>query len=145
MQALELPVETGDGHRCELIARIPEAPRGRVLWLAGMGMPARHYLPFADALAARGMAVFLHEWRGIGSSNVRASRANDWGYRELLADLAASQAVAAAHAPGVRRILGGHSLGGQMSCCQLGLHPDSAEELWLVASGAGGQRQRTGQ
>ena len=34
MQALELPVETGDGHRCELIARIPEAPRGRVLWLS---------------------------------------------------------------------------------------------------------------
>ena len=136
MQALELPVETGDGHRCELIARIPEAPRGRVLWLAGMGMPARHYLPFADALAARGMAVFLHEWRGIGSSNLRASRASDWGYRELLADLAASQAVADAQLPGVCRILGGHSLGGQMSCCHLGLQPDSADALWLVASGA---------
>ena len=136
MRAFELPVHTGDGHRCELIARIPDAPVGRVLWLAGMGMPARHYLPFAEALAARGMAVFLHEWRGIGSSNMRASRAEDWGYRELLADLAASQAVADAHAHGVPRILGGHSLGGQMSCCQLGLHPDSADALWLVASGA---------
>ena len=80
--------------------------------------------------------MFLHEWRGIGSSNMRASRADDWGYRELLADLAASQAVADAHAHGVPRILGGHSLGGQMSCCQLGLQPDSADALWLVASGA---------
>ena len=35
------------------------------------------------------LAVFLHEWRGIGSSNMRASRENDWGYREVLADLAA--------------------------------------------------------
>lgn len=136
MRALQLAVETGDGHRCELIARIPETPRGRVLWLAGMGMPARHYLPFADALAARGMAVFLHEWRGIGSSNLRASRANDWGYRELLADLAASHAVADAQLPGIRRILGGHSLGGQLSCCHLGLQPDSADALWLVASGS---------
>lgn len=136
MRTFELPVETGDGHRCQLIARIPDAPRGRVLWLAGMGMPARHYLPFADALAARGMAVFLHEWRGIGSSNLRASRADDWGYRELLADLAVSQSVADAEVPNLRRILGGHSLGGQLSCCQLGLHPDSADALWLVASGA---------
>ena len=39
MQALELPVETGDGHRYELIARIPAVPRGRVLWMGGMGMP----------------------------------------------------------------------------------------------------------
>ena len=136
MRTFELPVETGDGHRCQLIARIPDAPRGRVLWLAGMGMPARHYLPFADALAARGMAVFLHEWRGIGSSNLRASRADDWGYRELLADLAASQSVADAEVPNLRRILGGHSLGGQLSCCHLGLQPDSADALWLVASGA---------
>ena len=38
--------------------------------------------------------------------------------------------------PGVPRILGGHSLGGQLACCRLGLSPGSATRLWLVAAGA---------
>ena len=35
-------------------------------------------------LAAQGIAVFVHEWRGNGSSTQRAGRRQDWGYRELL-------------------------------------------------------------
>ena len=136
MQSLVLPVDTGDGHRAELIARIPDQPRARLLWMAGMGLPARQFIPFADALAARGIAVFLHEWRGIGSSNLRASRANNWGYRELFADILASEAVANAQAADMPRIIGGHSLGGQLSACRLGLQPDAADALWLVGSGA---------
>lgn len=130
------PVETGDGHRFELITRLPEAPRRRLLWLPAMGVPARHYLPFAEALAARGVAVGLHEWRGIGSSSLRAGRTRDWGYRELLADIACSQSALASSAPGAARIVGGHSLGGQLACCHLALQPDAAQTLWLVASGA---------
>ena len=75
---------TGDGHRYELIARIPEAADRALLWLPAMGVPAKHYLPFAEQLAARGIAVFLHEWRGNGSSSLRPSRTVDWGYREIL-------------------------------------------------------------
>jgi predicted alpha/beta hydrolase len=86
---------------------------------------------------ARGIAVFVHEWRGGGSSAWRAGRDCDWGYRELLTlDIPASEALVAQHAPGVPHILGGHSLGGQLACCRLGLSPDSAERLWLVGSGA---------
>lgn len=136
IEARVLPVVTGDGHRAELIARIPDAPLMRLLWMAGMGVPARHFIPLADALAARGVATFLHEWRGIGSSSLRASRGCDWGYRELLADIAASEAVAEAYAPDLYRVLGGHSLGGQLACCRLGLQPDAADAVWLVASGS---------
>ena len=136
MRALELPVDSGDGHRAVLIARIPDAPRASLLWLPALGISARHYLPLADALAARGIAVFLHEWRGNGSSNLRASRESDWAYRELLADIAASERLVHAETPGIERILGGHSLGGQLGCCHLALDPQSASTLWLVASGA---------
>lgn len=129
-------IEVADGHCFELITRVPDAPRRRLLWLPAMGVPARHYLPFADALAARGIAVGLHEWRGIGSSNLRAGRACDWGYRELLADIACSDAALEGCAPGASRIVGGHSLGGQLACCHLALQPDAAQTLWLVASGA---------
>ena len=131
----ELPVASPDGHRASLLARIPAAPKTRLLWLPAMGVAARHYLPFAEALATRGIAVFLHEWRGNGSSSLRASREHDWGYRELLADIAASEAVAAATTPGLRQVIGGHSLGGQLAACHAGQAPDAFASLWLVGSG----------
>ena len=131
----ELPVTAADGHRFELQARLPERACARLLWLPALGVSARHYLPFADALAARGVAVFVHEWRGHGSSNARASRGCDWGYRELLDDIHASEAAADALASTSRRILGGHSLGGQLACCRIGLDPHAAAALWVVASG----------
>ena len=96
MQALELPLSSADGHDAVLVARIPQRPRAAVLWLPALGVAARHYLPLAEALAQRGVATFLHEWRGHGSSSLRAGRGTDWGYRELLAlDLAASEAAMA--------------------------------------------------
>lgn len=123
-----------DGHRWMLLARTPAQPRARLLWLPALGVAARHYLPLAEALAARGIAVHLHEWRGYGSSSLRPSRARDWGYRELLAlDLPASQA--ALPADGVPLLIGGHSLGGQLACCFAGTDPHAFAGLWLVASG----------
>ena len=137
IRSQDIPVRGDDGHAWSLLARIPEQPSASLLWLPAMGVAARHYLPFAEALAARGIAVFVHEWRGNGSSSLRADHAHDWGYRELLAsDLPASEAAIEAATPGIPRILGGHSLGGQLACCRLGLAPDSARTLWLVAGGA---------
>ena len=136
MRGLALPVETGDGHRAELQARIPDRASASLLWLPGMGLAARHFLPFAEAMAARGIATFVHEWRGNGSSSLRASRAVDWGYRELLADIAASERAIDAALPGLPRVLGGHSLGGQLACCRLAQAPDAARALWLVGSGS---------
>jgi predicted alpha/beta hydrolase len=136
VQPIELDAQS-DGHRWTLLARIPANPQASLLWLPALGIAAKHYLPFADALAARGIAVFLHEWRGGGSSNLRADRGTDWGYRELLMeDIAASEALVVQHTPEVARIIGGHSLGGQLACCRLGLSPATAQRLWLVASGA---------
>lgn len=133
----EIPSRSVDGHAWSLLARIPERASAALLWLPAMGVAAKHYLPFAEALAARGIAVFVHEWRGNGSSNLRADRVHDWGYRELLTlDLAASEAAIDGLVPDTPRILGGHSLGGQLACCRLGLAPQSAQSLWLVAGGS---------
>ncbi|ROU06752.1 alpha/beta hydrolase family protein [Lysobacter enzymogenes] len=131
-----------DGHRWSLLCALPERPGASLLWLPALGVAARHYQPFAQALAARGIAVFVHEWRGNGSSSLRAGRDSDWGYRELLIDdLPVTDAEVAALLPGVPRIVGGHSLGGQMACMRLGLaalngDPNIPASLWLVASGA---------
>jgi len=137
MQALQLPVRAG-GHEWELIARVPASPRLRLLWLPALGVSARNYVPLAEALATRGVAVFLHEWRGAGSSNLRAGRDCDWGYRELLVDdIPASLDAMGKALPGVGDTrLGGHSLGGQLATCSIALRPGSADGLWLVGSGA---------
>jgi len=135
IDASPLPVQTGDGHRFELLARVPTQPRARLLWLPALGVAARHYLPYADALAARGIAVYLHEWRGNGSSSLRPSRTQDWGYREILEhDLPASLAQIPEDAV-TPLIIGGHSLGGQLACCFAGLHLQRFARVWLVASG----------
>ncbi len=138
VHAIELPVQAGDGHRWVLQARIPDSPTSSLLWLPAMGIAARHYLPFAEALAKHGVAVFVHEWRGNGASSLRAGRTQDWGYRELLTlDLPASEAaIAEAVAHVTPRILGGHSLGGQIAACRLALSAGSAQALWLVATGS---------
>jgi predicted alpha/beta hydrolase len=132
-----LHVEAADGHRFELPARIPARPRRALLWLPALGVAARHYLPLADAFAATGTAVFVHEWRGNGSSSLRAGGGVDWGYRALLLDdIPASEAAVSAALPALPRVLGGHSLGGQLACCRLALSPGTAEGAWIVGSGS---------
>ncbi|MDG2526901.1 alpha/beta fold hydrolase [Stenotrophomonas sp. HITSZ_GD] len=132
----EIEAAGHDGHRWKLIARVPASPRAALLWLPALGVAARHYEAFADALAAHGIAVVLHEWRGNGRSSLRPSRACDWGYREILTiDLPASQQVLCDIAPGIPSLIGGHSLGGQLACCHAALHPHAFARVWLVASG----------
>lgn len=131
-----LPVER-EGHRWDALCISPPDARRVLVWLPALGVPARHYEPFAQALADRGIAVVVHEWRGFGSSSVRASRDCDWGYRELLlVDIPATRECATLRHAGLPLVVGGHSLGGQLATCSLALDNAFAEELWLVASGA---------
>ncbi|MFC5435515.1 alpha/beta fold hydrolase [Rhodanobacter umsongensis] len=133
-----IPVTVADGSRFELLCIQPGSTCHRLLyWLPAMGISARQYLPLAEALAARGVAVIVHEWRGIGSSDRRASRRCDWGYRELLEwDLAAGMAAVRERWPHATCWLGGHSLGGQLAALHASLHPAEFAGLVLVASGA---------
>ncbi|MBB4132003.1 alpha/beta fold hydrolase [Xanthomonas sp. 3075] len=132
-----LAASAADGHRWQVLRCAPAKPIATLLWLPALGVAARHYQPFAQALASAGIAVYLHEWRGNGSSTLRPSRQHDWGYRALLAeDIPASQALLEMHDPQLPRVLGGHSLGGQLACCHAALQPAQVAQLWLVASGS---------
>lgn len=127
-----------DGARSELIVVQPnDYPRHVIYWLPALGVPAKHYLPLAEAFAAHGIAVALHEWRGIGSSDRRAGRHCDWSYRELLeADVTAGVSEAKTRWPKAELWLGGHSLGGQLACLFTSLHPRDVAGIALIASGA---------
>lgn len=138
-----LPVTSSDGSRFELLCILPAGEWRRALyWLPALGISARHYLPLAEALAARGIAVVIHEWRGIGSSSRRASRQCNWGYREILQDdLPAAQTVLRMHWPQATWSVGGHSLGGQIAMLRAALVPADYVGIVLVASGAPYWRQ----
>src|SRR5262245_54082521 len=57
------------------------------LCLPAMGLAARYYLPFAEALAqALAGTVALAELRGQGQSPARARRGARFGYREIVED-----------------------------------------------------------
>lgn len=129
-------VEAGDGHRFELIEVAPPEPARTMLLLPGMGISARHYISFAECLAKHGTRTFIHEWRGNGSSGLRAGKGRDWGYRELIeVDLEAAQRAVAERAA-APVWLGGHSLGSQLACLAAARRPQSAAGLILIAGGA---------
>ncbi|MET3651491.1 alpha/beta hydrolase family protein [Dyella japonica] len=138
-----LPVMAADGARFELLLQRPATEATQVIyWLPALGVAAKHYLPLAQALAERGIAVAIHEWRGIGSSDKRAGRHEDWGYRQLLEDdVPAGIAALRASLPRGRLALGGHSLGGQIGAIYASLHPCDVVGLLVVASGAPYWRQ----
>lgn len=138
-----LPAVAADGARADVMLQRPATEPVRLLyWLPALGVAAKHYQPLAQALAEHGIAVAIHEWRGIGSSDKRAGRHENWGYRELLEDdVPAGIAVARARVPHARLYLGGHSLGAQIATLYASLHPQDVAGLLAVASGAPYWRQ----
>ena len=132
-----LRVCSADGAAADLLVAVPSTARIGVLWLPALGVGARHYEAFAAALAEQGVMIAVHEWRGAGSSDRRASRACDWGYDKLLAeDIPASLAAAGEAHPDVRWIIAGHSLGGQLAALFAALNPHSIAGFAFVASGS---------
>jgi len=133
-----VPMTSRDGAHSELIVTQPrEYPHDVIYWLPALGVPAKHYLPLAEAFAANGIAMALHEWRGIGSSDRRAGRHCDWAYRELLeADIPVGVTEVKTRWPNAKLWMGGHSLGGQFACLYASLHPRDVAGITLIASGA---------
>jgi predicted alpha/beta hydrolase len=127
-----------DGASADLVLYRPTGKEtAALLWVPALGVAARHYEPFALALAAHGIAVAVHEWRGIGSSDRRASRRSNWGYRELLGDdLPASLRALREAVPSVPLYVGGHSLGGQLATVLASITTLPLAGLALVGSGS---------
>jgi predicted alpha/beta hydrolase len=133
-----LALRMTDGASADLVLYRPTGKEtAALLWVPALGVAARHYEPFALALAAHGIAVAVHEWRGIGSSDRRASRRSNWGYRELLGDdLPASLRALREAVPSVPLYVGGHSLGGQLATVLASITTLPLAGLALVGSGS---------
>ncbi len=134
-----VPLVAADGARSE--GRLFAPPAGATasavaVCLPAMGVDARYYDPFAQALAARGVAALIAELRGNGSSSLRAGRGVDFGYRELVVDVATAVAAARDRFPGLPIRLVGHSLGGHLSVLFVALRPREVDGVVLIAAGS---------
>lgn len=139
MNATEiLSITADDGHRFEAgLFRSAEAGAPVLVFLPALGTPARVYRGFAAAMAAEGVQVCVPDWRGMGSSSVRASRRHDHGYRELVeVDVPALLTRLETLLPGAALWVGGHSLGGQLSTLVAAREPQRVHGLLPVASGS---------
>ena len=131
-----LRVESVDGACARVQLHLPEQPRALLYFLPALGVGIGPNESFADALAEQGFAVALHEWRGLGESDRRASRRCDWGYRELLdMDIPAGLEAARREVGTLPCWISGHSLGGQLALVHAARREAQFDGVLLVASG----------
>lgn len=104
-----------DGHPIPLRRWLPEGPPRAVVQVAhGMGEHVGRYGRFAQALVARGFAVYANDHRGHGDEARDAALRGEFGaggFPALVSDMAQVTASAKAQHPGVPVILFGHSMG----------------------------------
>ncbi|MFF5173199.1 alpha/beta fold hydrolase [Micromonospora sp. NPDC000089] len=131
-------VDVGDARIGIQVYPEPVGPPGApvvVIWPA-MGVRARYYRPFAAALRDAGLAVVVADLRGTGASTPPPSRACRYGYAELAGDVGAVLDALKPRLDGRRRLLLGHSLGGQAALLHLAVHgADAVDGLALLAVG----------
>lgn len=135
--AQTLDVTAGDGHRFGGTlhpAADPNAPL--LMFMPAMGTRAHFYNNFGAALAAAGVNFACFDWRGIQSSSLRASRATDFAYRQLVEeDFPGAVRSLRERLPAAPLWVGGHSLGGQLAALYAAREPQHVRGLAIIASG----------
>jgi predicted alpha/beta hydrolase len=108
--------------------------RARFICVPALGVAAAYYEPLARGLAEIGIDCVTADLRGLGLSSVRVRRNVDFGYRQLVDDLARIvDRVRVRSATPV--YLFGHSLGGHVGALLAGLRPQGLAGLVLCACG----------
>ena len=130
-------IDASDGVRIPLTWFPADPARYACLFLPALGIQARLYHQLAIGLAASGCSVCLLEQRGHGESPLRASRAVEFGMTDFLEkDIPAALSWLRAQAPGLPVLMGGHSLGGNLSTLYAGEPAAGLSGLIHVACGS---------
>jgi predicted alpha/beta hydrolase len=128
------PVRAGDGHELDVYAERPDDARAALLFVPAMGVEARYYAHFAEALSREGVLFAVCDLRGHGTSSLRPGRNVDFGYREIVErDLPAVMEVVRDQTEGLPLYVGGHSLGGQLMMLHLAATRPDITGMVLVA------------
>lgn len=134
-----LTATADDGCELQIYGQLPPGAAETVLlFFPAMGTPGRAYARFSGALAGLGIACYVCDLRGTGSSGPPPDRRNNFDYATYMHSdwPACIAAVRAAH-PGARLLIGGHSIGAQLSLVYAGLHANAADSPELTEQIAG--------
>lgn len=109
-------------------------PQGKaILILPGMGIRYSYYVKFATSLAGQGYEVFLTDYRGVGASNIRASKEIDFNFDQFVSDGLETIEHIVNLTNSDSLVILGHSLGGQLGCL-LAARSEHVDGLILIAS-----------
>jgi len=132
-----MPVIAADGAKSAVTVfpGTPDNPNAVVLFMPAMGVSADYYEPLSAEFARRGAALVSADLRGVGKSSVRASRRMQFGYYDMVQyDWPAYVAAVKKRFPDILFLLGGHSLGGQLSALFVSTNPGVVDGLLLIAA-----------
>jgi predicted alpha/beta hydrolase len=117
--------------------RSDKPARSVVVVLPAMAVGAGFYEPLAHALNNEGIDCVLSDWRGHGTSSLRASRRQNYDFHTLVnTDIHAVIEATRRRYPQLPLITLGHSLGGQLSLLYAATHAGKIDGTILVASGS---------
>ena len=105
-----------------------------VICLPAMGVRATFYKSFAKELNSKGYNVIIADWRGHGKSSVRASRKVNFGYKELISDIRQLIEHSEVWFPNSKKLIIGHSLGGQVGSLFTSRFTEIIDGLILITS-----------
>ncbi len=112
-----------------------EQPRAQLLFLPALGVQAKLYRQFAEAMSSQGINTVVMEQRGHGRSELRPSRQEDYGFKHCLVDdIPAALAWMAEQQPTLPLYLGGHSLGGHLALMYSALNPGVLAGIALMTT-----------
>lgn len=91
-----------------------EDSKTTLICLPAMGVRASFYELLALNLSGQGFTVITADWRGHGHSSVRPSRTTDFGYEDIIMDVKELMEHTNEWFPNTKKLIVGHSLGGQI-------------------------------
>ncbi len=125
-----------NGHKIHLDLYLPDSEPTLILQvLHGLGEHAARYRRLADAAAAEGLALVIHNHRGHGPKAERPGYfADDKGWQKLVEDALEVTEFAGKRFPNLPLVLLGHSMGSYIAQSFAMLHGGRLKGLILSAS-----------
>jgi len=134
----KLTINTADQHSFDAtLYETPDTCAPVLIFLSALGTPAKVYRHLGNEMVHHEVQLCTPDWRGIGSSSVRAGRHSDFGYKHLVEyDIPALVDSIRQRFPRAAIWIGGHSLGGQLALLSASSNPSNFSGVVLIASGS---------
>lgn len=127
-------ISTADNVSVPIYWFCAEKPRATLLLQPALGIQAKLYCKLAEGLAEHGCATAILEQRGHGLSSFSPGYKCNYSFNETLdCDIPAVMQWLVSEVPEVPRLIGGHSLGGNLSTIYTGMHPEQVHGVVHLA------------